>query len=72
MSTHDALCPSSGNPPWISDCQCALISRIRENERETIANRVMKNCAHTKYVGKSPCFHDMVIATVYRDGLDEL
>lgn len=30
--THDPLCPSYGNPPWITVCQCELIAKVRADQ----------------------------------------
>lgn len=31
--THDQMCPSYGNPPWFTTCQCELIVKVRANEK---------------------------------------
>lgn len=62
---HDDLCPLSvcgGCPCCGPDgCYCALIARVRANEREKIEKKVYAKCYHTKYVGVEPCSHDIIV-----------
>lgn len=70
---HDSLCPVAAGPccPWMGDCDCQcncdLIARVRADEREQAERAIYKNCAHTKYEGCKPCWHDLMVRDLYGD-----
>lgn len=74
MSEHDPLCAThiKGLPDISTPCHtCALISRVRGDERYRIIDIIQADCAHTKYIGVRPCVHDRISANIERDRILE-
>jgi len=76
--THDPLCPAqdcdhSEHCSCFIDfgiclCQCStLIAKVRADERERVVRAVYKDCAHTKYLGVEPCWHDVIVREIHGD-----
>ena len=69
---HNNFCPQGGGRSIIMTnglndfpCICDLLQRAHETWLDEAADRVIKLCAHTKFIGCIKCEHDKAIDAIY-------